>query len=89
MKKYKDFECMKKISLNLEKCFETITNRLQFSKILIILLFLHKIWIFFKTIWGVQTYYWTSPFNSGGSLDPPVAHPMAIIRREVEIKRTL
>ena len=70
---------IKKISLNLEKCFETVTTRLLFSKLLLILLFSHKILIFLKKIWGVQTYYWTPQFYSGGSmdpLDPPVADPM-------------
>ena len=37
-----------KISLNLETCFETVTTRLIFSKLLLILLFSHKILIFFK-----------------------------------------
>ena len=52
------------ISLNLEKCFETVTTRLLFSKlrVLLILLFSHKILIFVKK-------------NLGGPnllLDPPV-----------------
>ena len=52
----------KKFSLNLEKCFKTVTIRLLFSKLLLILLFSHKILIFFKN-------------NLGGPnllLDPPV-----------------
>ena len=48
--------------LNLEKYFEIVTTRLQFSKLLLIHLFSHKILIFFKK-------------NLGGPnllLDPPV-----------------
>ena len=56
-----------------------MTTRLLFSKLLLNLLFSHKILIFLKKIWGVQTYYWTPQFYSGKSmdpLDPPVADPM-------------
>ena len=43
---------MKKISLNLEKCFETVTTRLLFSKLILNLLFSHKILIFLKNLGG-------------------------------------
>ena len=73
---------LKTISLYLEKCFETVTTWLLFSKLLLILLFSHKILIFFKKNLGVQTYYWTPSFILGGGsmdpLEPPVADPMGI-----------
>ena len=55
---------MRKFSINLEKCLETVTTRLSCK------LFLHKILIFFLKMGGVQTYYWTPKFYSGGPRTP-------------------
>ena len=79
MKKNKTIlSILKQISLNLEKCFETVTTRLLFSKLLLILLFSHKILIFLKQIWeskpitGPPVLFW----GVQGPPGPPVADPM-------------
>ena len=71
---------LKKISLNLEKCFETVTTRLLFSKLLLILLFSHKILIFFKKSGG-PTLLLDPQFYSGGPWTPgsPGSGPHAVV----------
>ena len=63
------------------KMFETVTTRLLFSKLLLILLFSHKILIFLKINLGGPNLLLDPQFYSGrsmDSLDPPVADPMQV-----------
>ena len=81
----------KQFSLNLEKCFETVTTRLLFSKLLLILLFSHKFFYYLNKSGGGGPNLLLDPpvlfWEVHGPPGPPGSGPHAIGHRQAE-KRT-